>query len=136
MATPDSARVTVHNSFTVYYCICRSLLPKLDMLRTEAATRNPCVIALVETWLDSNILDKELCIPGYSIVRCDRNRKGGGILMYVKNSLSITSVTLNVSLELMFVDIHTRQGSLLLGLFYRPPSAPTTVIDDFNISLN
>ena len=39
-----------------------------DTLCVEAVTTKPCITALVKTWLDPNIRDSELCIPGYSIV--------------------------------------------------------------------
>ena len=50
--------------------------------------------------------------------------------MFVRNSIPIVSVTSDNTLELLFIDIHLHQGNLLLGLFYRPPSAPITIIDE------
>ena len=41
----------------------------------------PCVVCLVETWLDSSIDDVEISIQGYTIVRRDHSRHGGGILI-------------------------------------------------------
>lgn len=78
--------------FSINYCNCGSLLPKLDTLHVEAVISKPCIFTLVKTWLDSNIADTELCIPGYSIMQCDRNSKGCGILMYVKNYLPIALI--------------------------------------------
>ena len=83
------------NSLSIYYANCRSILPKLDALRVEVSSTNPSVIALTETWLDTSIPNSELCIPGYSIVRRDRDRRGGGILLFVNDQLSITSVTVH-----------------------------------------
>ena len=40
------------------------------------------ILALSETWLDSSVVDGEVYIPGYTLLRFDRNRSGGGVAMY------------------------------------------------------
>ena len=42
------------------------------------------ILTLNETRLDSSILDCEVQIPGYDIIRSDRNRNGGGVAMYIR----------------------------------------------------
>ena len=121
---------------SLLYSNCRSLVPKLDNLRVQANSLNPCIIALTETWLDGNISDNELCIPGYSVIRCDRNRHGGGVLLYIRSDLPIILTSPHHSLELLLVDIRLRQGNMLIGLFYRPPSAPVSIIDDLDTALS
>ena len=70
------------------YFNCRSLLPKIDELTVLCITNMPDIVCLVETWLCMDILDMEISIPNYSIVRLDRNRHGGGVAMYIRNSVS------------------------------------------------
>ena len=41
------------------------------------------VHCLIETWLDKDILDSEIAIKGYSVIRLDRNRHGSGALLYI-----------------------------------------------------
>ena len=65
----------------LYYFNSRSLLPKIDCLRTVTTVSSPDCICVVETRLNGDILDNELCIEGYDILRLDRNRHGGGILV-------------------------------------------------------
>ena len=36
-----------------------------------------------ETWLDPSVQDSEVDIEGYSLIRKDRNRKGGDVCMYI-----------------------------------------------------
>ena len=50
------------------------------------------IVCLVETWLCMDILDMKISIPNYSIVRLDRNRHGGGVAMYIRNSVSYNVV--------------------------------------------
>ena len=44
------------------------------------------ILTLNETRLDNSISDSEVKIPGYDIVRCDRNRNGGGIAMFIRSN--------------------------------------------------
>ena len=121
-------------NFSILYTNCRSLLPKLDSLRVEALSSRPHVIALTETWIDSSISDHEIFIPGYSSVRKDRSRHGRGILLYITESITINSININETSELLFVDLRLRHGPVMIGLYYRPPlsqpsSQPSSLSD-------
>ena len=64
------------------------LLSKIDELRYIAKRSNAAVIGTTKSKLDKCILDSEIQIDNYQIIRCDRNRKGGGVACYVRNDLS------------------------------------------------
>ena len=64
------------------------LLSKIDELRYIAKRSNAAVIGTIKSKLDKCILDSEIQIDNYHIIRCDRNRKGGGVACYVRNDLS------------------------------------------------
>ena len=54
-------------------------LPNIDELREIAKkTRATVVIGLTETKLDATVLDGEVNIEGYELIRSDRNRHGEG----------------------------------------------------------
>ena len=42
---------------------------------------------LSESKLDSNFPDDQFSIPGYQIVRKDRDRNGGGLLLYINEDI-------------------------------------------------
>ena len=44
-------------------------------------------MTLSETHLCTIIDDSEIRIPGYTLIRRDRNRSGGGVAMYIRNNL-------------------------------------------------
>ena len=46
------------------------------------------IICLNETFCDGSIADNEISLPSYAVVRKDRNRHGGGVAMYIRNSLT------------------------------------------------
>ena len=70
--------------FSILYYNARSLLPKIDELQASkqalTLTYKPHLICIVETWLDSNITDREIHTENYDIIRRDRNRQGGGVV--------------------------------------------------------
>ena len=109
----------------IIYYNARSLLPKLDELCAVAEATNPDVICIVESWLSDEILDDEIAIDNYRILRLNRNRHGGGIVMYIHSSSSsqVLSAGAN-SHELLVVSISTFNSfcKFCISLFYHPPS--------------
>ena len=61
-----------------------SLLLHIDEIRTLIKDLGIHILAINETKLDRNIDDALVSIEGYSIKRCDRNRNGGGVALYIK----------------------------------------------------
>ena len=41
----------------------------------------------IHTWLDSSISNSEIQLHGYSLVRRDKTRRKGGVLIYVSSNL-------------------------------------------------
>ena len=64
-----------------------SLPLKIDDLRYIAKNTNAAVIGISETKFDNTVYHSEVAIDGYNIVRSDRNRKGRGVVCYIKNSI-------------------------------------------------
>lgn len=50
----------------------------------------PAIVALSETRVTAEIGECEVCMPGYSIVRCDAESRntGGGAILYVRNDIN------------------------------------------------
>ena len=64
-----------------------SLLPKIDEIRYIAARTNAAVIGISESKLDETILQSEIQISNYELLRCDRNRNGGGVACYIRSDI-------------------------------------------------
>ena len=63
-----------------------SLISHIDELKMVMSSQTLDILAINETRLDSTIADKDISIIGYNVVRKDRNRHGGGVLLYVKET--------------------------------------------------
>ena len=103
----------------------RSLRKKLNELRVFLTQRPRIyIIALVETWLNSNISDAEVSLPGFTLFRRDRLvKKGGGVAVFVSESINaVRRSDLEID-ESVWIEIFLpKSKGLLFGTFYRPPS--------------
>ncbi|XP_031563635.1 uncharacterized protein LOC116299143 [Actinia tenebrosa] len=85
------------------------------------------VLALNETFLNSNVPDAMFSVPGFSTYRRDRiGKTGGGVMMFVNNSLNHRRRTdlEDCNLEVIWVEIcpFKSKRPLLFAAVYRPPS--------------
>ena len=70
----------------------------MNDLCNTASVLNVDIIACTETWFHKDISDCYINIPNYDIFRCDRrDRKGGGVCVYVKKSLKASMCELCVN---------------------------------------
>ena len=76
----------------ILYYNARSLIYKHEDLIAECTFYSPDIICITETWLCSDISDSELHIEGYSLVRLDRDRQGGGVAIFVNHLLSFSII--------------------------------------------
>ena len=134
-----SKNSNVYNIFTglstelsILYFNARSLLPKIDELQAVCLSVNPDIICITESWLSSDIEDLEIELPDYSSIRVDRNRHGGGIVIFYRSTLGYKPILLGPNdLELSIVSIHNGNCRVCIALFYRPPSSPVSTFDNF-----
>ena len=79
-----------------YLCIvhynARSLYPKFDELRAICDMEKPNVVCITKTWFCDDIVEAECTIHGYTSVRCDRNRHGGGVALFISNKLEFNTI--------------------------------------------
>ena len=114
----------------------RSLLDKLDQLRIILASRPLDILAINETFLDSNILTSQLNIDGYIFERYDRgSRHGGGVGFYIRDNLQYALYKQDVisqhNIEALFIKLkRPHRDAVLVGTIYRPPSAKTEYYDN------
>ncbi len=68
---------------------------KRDELVAYALSENPDIITITGSWLDigNEHLISEVSIPGYNtLLNCRENRKRGGVILYVKDTIQATEI--------------------------------------------
>ena len=65
---PNTAVSGKHNLIVLYYN-ARSLSPKTDHFIANCEIHKPDIICITESWLSSDILNCEIAMPIYNIVR-------------------------------------------------------------------
>lgn len=71
----------------------RSVFPKLDDLKVRASKFSPDIICVTESWLDATTSDLAISLPGYSVLRQDRDSNGGGVILYYKSTFNVSIIS-------------------------------------------
>ena len=74
------------------------------------------------------ISDNEIAVPAFTIHRRDRNRHGGGVDVYVSDTIicsAIKSCSFLFGLECIWVSLSSSSlpSNVVFGCFYRPPQS-------------
>ena len=68
----------------------RSLLKKIDEIKISIHQNSFDILAISETWLSDKIPNELVNIPGFNVYRKDGPSHGGGVLIYIKETLPHT----------------------------------------------
>jgi hypothetical protein len=89
----------------------------------------PDVVCITETWFKA---ESDVNINGYNIFRLDRVTHGGGVCIYIKNTIMSNESNVARLNETDIEQISNRYGcfdkqKLLIGCIYRPPNSTPVV---------
>jgi hypothetical protein len=114
------------SSLKILYLNARSIASKVPELAVLVKRKDYDLISITETWLSSANSDVSIAIPNYSIIRADRdgNQRGGGVAVYVKNTLDVKRrQDLMVSeAESLVLEVNNGNRKLNIVSIYRPPA--------------
>ena len=103
----------------------RSIYNKIDSLKLLLNEKPFDIFTISETWLNSDITDGEISIPGYTFSRNDRNgRSGGGTLAFVRDGIpyKIRTDLLSSKIESTVIEItRPKCKSLFIFTIYKAP---------------
>ena len=127
------------NNFTFGHLNARSLNneDKLDEISMLIEDHNVDIFAISETWLDSQIPQSAVAIPGYgSPLRRDRslNQRGGGVALYCSHSIVVNrKMDLELdSIEILWADFKLKHEYFLIrAVCYRPPNNRSEEVEQF-----
>ena len=102
-----------------------SLLAKFDQVK-EVILKNVDILVITETKLDDTFPLGQFYVEGFTMpYRLDRNRNGGGVIIYVREDIPskiLEKHKLPQDVEGMFVELNFRKIKWLLFGTYHPPS--------------
>ena len=103
-----------------------SLRNKFDLLMS-LIKNNVDILMISETKLDESFPDGQFTVKGYSKpFRLDRNKNGGGIMLYVREDIPAMLISVEKSpIEAMFIEINLRNRKWLFCCSYNPNKATT-----------
>jgi exonuclease III len=120
-------------AFKVLSFNSNSILGKLDEIKALVEVYKPDIVAVTETKIDSCFDDNELLGPTYTVVRKDRKRGGGGVLLAAVNSSPhvklIKSIDGPGESVICTFQAHSHLAFNII-VYYRPPGE--TTLDDLS----
>lgn len=107
---------------------------KVDELSCVADMIKPDLILITESWCNEDISDAHLSIEGYELVpdlRMDRDNtvrgRGGGLLVYVKNSVKVLKLDQSVKFHQY---CRFNVNDVTFYLIYRSPNSPPETMNE------
>ena len=98
-----------------------SIRNKFELL-SEQIKGNVDVLMISETKIDDSFPVGQFLIEGFCTpYRLDRNSKGGGILLYVREDIPANLITVDISpIESFYVELNLRNNKWLINCSYNP----------------
>ena len=115
---------TLDKGMHIIHLNVNSLVGKMPQIREMFHDGKVDILTFSETKLDDSVMDAEIEITNYSVIRKDRNRNGGGVCMYVNSSINyITRPDLShEAIESVWIEIIVEKSKpVLVATVYRPP---------------
>lgn len=110
-------------------------LPKhIDELRIVMSNNDIYVLAIIESRLDSNIPNDLISIYGYSWVGKHRNRSGGGVGFFIRDTINyrIRSDLNDLDIEILTIELSKNKNkAFLIRTWYRPLNDPMDTLYKF-----
>ena len=132
--SPVSSPFSNLKGFKVGHLNITSLTKHLDELLVYMQDQPFDILTMNETRLDNSVRDNEVEIPGYDIIRKDRNRNGGGVAVYIRKNITFANRNnlVPVALEAICIEINKPKSKpLLVATWYRPPNSKTELFQHF-----
>lgn len=116
-------------------CInARSILPHLNDIKSIINEKSFDIFLICESWLKDTVDNSYLNINGFTLYRADRNARGRGLCIYVKNGVKNEIFVTNQTYiwENLWVKLVINKRSYAVGVIYKPHEQSTTIfLDEF-----
>lgn len=92
------------------------------------------MVLITETWLHCGIQNDVIIPPGYKMFRKDRDSRGGGVCIRIKNSVHAALIDSGIP-ETVWCRISFQSVVYLVGAIYRPPSTSLDMLNQLSTFL-
>ena len=107
-------------NFTYSYGMHVALKKQINAFQSFIYSNNFDIVAITETWLSDHIYTNEIIHSGYTVIRKDRDGRGGGVLLALKDCFKFTQLPSPNELEIISAEVGS---SFTICLIYRPPNS-------------
>lgn len=116
-----------------------SLSKHIDELVVLMHSKPLDILAINESKLDHTVSNNSVALSGYNLERRDRDKHGGGVCVYLRNSINYKRRTdlEDSNLEMIVLEISKPNSKpFLITTWYRPPKSSLELFDKFELFLN
>lgn len=121
----EDGMVTAIMSCNVAGLYTRTNKQKVAMLQEMADSSQAIFVAITESHLHNGILDAEVNMRGYSLIRADRlaGKRKGGVALYVRDDVArhLVVLTTGSTSSVEYAVVHIPKLNFVLAVVYRPP---------------
>ena len=130
----------MENCLNVLYTNADTLFNKITELKLtlNSMENMPQIIAITEVKQKNceSLVESELHIPGYNVF-CDLGENKRGIIIYAMKDIKVKQISIaNVANEYVCVELHNKNGNILISCIYRSPSSSCDNNDNINKLIN
>lgn len=95
----------------------------MNEIRLLCKSNKVGLLCFTETWLDDSVNDAEIEIENYCLIRNDRNRRGGGVCIYLRSDICFKprEDLHDEQIEAIWINVLPKTKPILVGVCYRPP---------------
>ena len=105
--------ISANDKLQILLWNARSLKNQINAFQSFIYFNSFDIVAITETWLSDHIYKNEIFRSGYTVIRRDRDGRGGGVLLAIKDCLNSTQLPSPNELEIISAEVVYHLSNLL-----------------------
>jgi len=97
--TPSNRLSPDSSTLKLFQINARSVVNKINQIQNFVYSNSVDILGVTETWLTDSIYDQEILPTNFTIYHKDRDSRGGGVMIAVRNNIHSELTPLDCNLE-------------------------------------